>query len=365
MPNKNATFFLKPQSRFPSASTLPAIFRCARRGLPKRNSGEKGARPEQMAESVASSAPPPPRGAATSADALKRHPLWAAASGQRPVAGRGRGRGRPPSEAGDGGARFERISLLQLELQQAVTEEGAESALLSSDSEMDDSPKRRRGEDDHDGDYADGSDDEGARPKKAAKLPSGADAMAAAAFGGQARYAASELSDADSAASRTSSKRRKETKRSAFPVKGVRCVGCSLANRIGPVERFVSENVGRMSEVALWKLAALTWKREVAEPAQREGVEVVDWSWKEIANHFRLHTTNHVIGRTAMIQSLTAMRCQVEQCLVRVENGERTLDKANADLFLKIVAADSRERQLLAAGQAGGRGRGARPAGED
>ncbi len=314
---------------------------------------------------------------------MREHPLWKAASGQRPdppaARGRGRGRGKASSDAGDGGARFERISLLQLELQQAVTGDGAESALLSDDSDEErDSPKRKRaevGEEDEDFDEymdADESDADSPRPKKQkpsssnSKAPSAAGLMAAAAFGGQARYAESAVSDVESAASRTSSKRRKETYKQAFPVKGVRCVGCSLANRIGPVEKFVNANVGRMSEGALWKMAALTWKREVVEPARREGVEVVDWSWKEVANHFRLHTTNAVIGRTAMIQSLTAMRCQVEQCLVRVENGERTLDKANADLFLKIVAADSRERQLLAAGQPGaGRGRGARPAGED
>lgn len=330
--------------------------------------------------------PPPPRGTAHSAAALRQHPLWkAAAAGQGPrpdpppTRGRGRGKAKAPSDAGDGGARFERISLLQLELQQAVTGDGAESALLSDDSDEErDSPKRKRAEEVDDDDFdeyildEDESDAGSPRPKKKkpsssnSKPPSAADIMAAAAFGGQARYAESAVSDVESAASRTTSKRRKATHKQAFPVKGVRCVGCSLANRIGPVERFINENVGRMSEGALWRLASLTWKREVVEPARREGVEVVEFPWKDIANHFRLHTTNQVIGRTAMIQSLTAMRCQVEQCLVRVENGERTLDKANADLFLKIVAADSRERQLLAAGAPGaGRGRGARPAGEE
>ena len=339
-----------------------------------------------MADSPSySEPPPPPRGTAQSAAALRQHPLWQAAAGQGPrpdpppARGRARGRGKPASDAGDGGARFERISLLQLELQQAVTGDGAESALVSDESDDEcDSPKQTRteegGEDDFDEYNVD--DDEAGSPSpnkkrkqkpsaSSSKRASAADIMAAAAFGGQARYAESAGSDAESAPSRTSSKRRKATYKSAFPVKGVRCVGCSLANRVGPVERFVNENVGRMSENALWKMASLTWRREVVAPAQREGVEVVDFPWKDVANHFRLHTTNQVIGRTAMIQSLTAMRCQVEQCLVRVENGERTLDKANADLFLKIVAADSRERQLLAAGAAAGRGRGARLASEE
>lgn len=294
---------------------------------------------------------------------------------------RGRGRGKAPSESGDAGARFERISLLQLELAQAVTGDGAESALMS---ESEASPKRGRerstareggeegGEEgEHEVDYYEEEEeesdgDEPVRKKQASDWqPRAAPAaMAAAAFGGRARYAESAASDVESSVSKTSSGKRKDAYRSAFPLKGVRCVGCSLASRIQPVERFVNENVGRMSEAALWKSASLVWRREVAEPAEREGVPFVDWPWKDVANHFRLHTTNQVIGRTSMIQSLTAMRCQVEQSLIRVENGERTLDKANADLFLKIVAADSRERQLLAAGQGAGRGRGGRAAEE-
>eukprot|EP00966_Prymnesium_polylepis_P225510 5216819-Prymnesium_polylepis.1 len=59
-----------------------------------------------------------------------------------------------------------------------------------------------------------------------------------------------------------------------------------------------------------------------------------------------------------MINTLTAMRCQVEAVLVRNDNGERTLDKNNAELALKILAAESRERQLLQADRPGGRGRG-------
>jgi hypothetical protein len=60
-----------------------------------------------------------------------------------------------------------------------------------------------------------------------------------------------------------------------------------------------------------------------------------------------------------MIQSLSAMRYQLEGKLIRVEGEERELDKQNAELTLKVLAAESRERQLLAAAASGGRGRGA------
>lgn len=360
---------------------------------------------------TASEAPPPATSQSHSASSLHAHPLWQQAAGRGrgssssmpppPARGRGRGRGAQPPLDPDSGARYERISLLAVELQQGATGgDGADSTLLSSDDE--DAPgawsssKQKKTaaadeeeEEEEDYDYDEdeverlsvaGSMDESVRPRKDAnrKAPAKtatapanpADMMAATAFG-CTKDLFVDTSDSESAVSRTSSKRKRDSYKQAFPVKGVTCVGCALANRIAPVERFVNNNVGRMSENALWKMAALTWKLEVVEPAKREGVTVVGWAWRDVANHFRLHTTNAIVGRTHMIQSLTAMRCQVEQRLVRVENGERELDKTNADLCLKIVAAESRERSLLAAsisGPTGGRGGGkggSRPAGEE
>lgn len=354
--------------------------------------------------------PPVATGQSHSAAALHAHPLWQQAAGRgrgssssMPApAPRGRGRGRDvqrPLDT-DAGARYERISLLQVELQQGATGgDGADSMLLSSDDE--DAPgassakKQKRATESHgadgeeeDYDYDDNDDDVErlsvagseddpgfrrdafAHKAKTTTAVNPAEMMAATAFGGvQGLFG--DGSDSESAVSGTSSKRKRESYKQAFPVKGVTCVGCALANRIAPVERFVNNNVGRMSETALWKMAALTWKLEVVEPAKREGVAVVDWAWREVANHFRLHTTNAVVGRTHMIQSLTAMRCQVEQRLVRVENGERELDKTNADLILKILTAESRERTLLAtsmgipaSGRGSGKG-GSHPAGDD
>lgn len=333
-----------------------------------------------------------------------------------PPRGRGRAGAQAPLDP-DSGARYERISLLAVELQQGATGgDGADSALLSSDDEdgvgaYDRSTgKKRAAEDDEeeeDYDYEDDDETDGMhgstdgdasgrkKPARSSKrhknMPT--DIMAATAFGEHTdMFGETSDSESVSAVSRTSSKRKRDTYKQVFPVKGVRCVGCALANRIAPVERFVNNNVGRMSESALWKMAALTWKLEVVEPAKKEGVMVVEWLWRDVANHFRLHTTNAVVGRTHMIQSLTAMRCQVEQRLVRVENGERELDKVNADLCLKvrrprephtpnvyltfllvfvpqIVAAESRERTLLASSfgsTPSGRGKGGqRPAGEE
>ena len=353
--------------------------------------------------SPSNSEPPPAAAVQTHpAQQLHQHPLWRVASGAEKPANppqpsrRGRGRGAPQTHTDpDAGARYERISLLAVELQQCATGgDGADSALLTSEDEDDfesSEKKHKKVESDEEEPYevedvdqfADrlstaGSDDskfntereptsKGGRTKKK-HVANTADMMATAAFGGGFRDMFADDSDTASAASHASCKRKRDSFKRACKVKGVECVGCVLANRIGPVEKFVNSNVGRMSENALWKMAALTWKLEVVEPAKAEGVNIVDWPWRDVANHFRLHTTNQVVGRTNMIQSLTAMRCQVEQRLVRVENGERELDKTNADLVLKILAAESRERTLLATSQSGvGRGRGSsqKPAGED
>ena len=97
----------------------------------------------------------------------------------------------------------------------------------------------------------------------------------------------------------------------------------------------------------LWQ--ALCYKREVAEPTEREGAPVPSWSWKEVRIHYELHATGNFVARHKMIRSLQCMRQQQEERLVRVDNGEKELDRQGADLMLKIMQAESRERQLLEA----------------
>lgn len=60
----------------------------------------------------------------------------------------------------------------------------------------------------------------------------------------------------------------------AFPVTGVTCVGCALPGKIQPVVDFIAKNMSSMSELALYKMAALVYKTKVADPAEEEGVDV-------------------------------------------------------------------------------------------
>ena len=321
------------------------------------------------------SAPPLASGQQMSAAQLSNHPVWAASRGEGPRqsihypgnSGK-RKKGGPPSELGDGGPapKYERISLAELEARQHADCDGADSRIDSEDEDewtriqpaeskrkraskgpreekgenAKNSYKSKKGEDDDVEESSDEEYDDGGRRRKLAGL------MGAAAFGGGSahHYGAS---DAASEQSVTSSQRHKDAMKDAFPVRGLSCVGCALSNRIGPVNKFVRDYISQMTEDALFKMAALCYRREVAEPAVREGAPVPPWSWKDVRAHYELHTTGNWVARHKIIRQLQCMRSQAEQRMVRVDNGEKELDRANADLLLKIVAAESKERALL------------------
>jgi hypothetical protein len=320
---------------------------------------EQGNPPSPSIAGSDASAAPAPSGQQVSAAQLSQHPLWQAARGEGPrpavppAGGGKKKKSKPPSEVGDAGPapKYERISLAELEARQHADADGADSRIDSDDEDewsrvrTSSEPKRKRSskgprEEKGEEDEESSDDDDGGRRKKLAGL------MGAAAFGGASaqHYGAS---DAASEQSVTSSQRRKDAMKDAFPVRGLSCVGCALSNRIGPVNRFVKDYISQMTEDALFKMAALCYRREVAEPAEREGAPVPPWSWKDVRSHYELHSTGNWVARHKMIRQLQCMRSQAEQRLVRVDNGEKELDRANADLLLKIVAAESKERQLL------------------
>ena len=174
---------------------------------------------------------------------------------------------------------------------------------------------------------------------------------AQAAFGG-GYGACSACSDgeSDSQLSGTSSARKKQAFKAAFPVKGIDCVGCMLVKKIAPVEKFIKDHMNKMSEEALWKMAALTYIREVQEPRKREGVLSPNWAWKDVRTHFLVHCSDQQISRTFTVKSLQTARFNVEQRLIRVTDGEREIDKAGAELMLKLIKEESAQRQLLAGG---------------
>lgn len=361
-----------------------------------------------------SDAAPPanPRGQNFQSSALRQSALWGrnpppqVRSGRGGAGGRGRGRGSGASVSGEpgDGPRYERLSSLMMEPEFRQTAEGGASTLFSEDdgyqndvlgkrgkkssksskkkrplqrdddsvcaeSEVDgqDGVERALDSDEEEGEADASSRKRGKRPAKHsssaetkdARSDAVAAALAAAAFGGSRAAGNGSDSDSDESESQFSqmSAEKRAAEKAAFPIRGITCVGCALPHRIGPVESFVVNNICRMSEEAVWKHAALVYKLEIQDKAKKEGGIAPGWSYKDIRSHYTLHSTNPIIARQTSILQLQLMRETISNRLVRNEDGVRELDKANADLYLKVLKSESTERGLLAnllSGVAGG-----------
>lgn len=200
---------------------------------------------------------------------VPQHPVWAAAAGAGRGAGAANKNGRPEKMYGP-------ISMVELEIRgRGDLDGGSSTASVRGDADKDrhgregkKGKKRHKRPREYDDEAVDDDDDDGLG--SSASLD-----MAGAAFGGAAatgRVAcASEASD--DGASVTSSVVRARHER-AFPVTGVTCVGCALPGKIQPVVDFIAKNMSSMSELALYKMAALVYKTKVADPAEEEGVDV-------------------------------------------------------------------------------------------
>ena len=139
----------------------------------------------------------------------------------------------------------------------------------------------------------------------------------------------------------------REAKKKAFPVRGVVCVGCSLGSRIAPVNRFISQHISSVADDSLWRLAALVYRNEVYQKAKNHGAPAPKWKWASIRSHYELHVSSNLVQRHKMLRTLQLMRTQIEQRLVRVDGSEKEVDKSSADMLLKVVAAESKERLAL------------------
>jgi hypothetical protein len=341
------------------------------------------------------SIPPVAQGQHTSANALKHtHPLWQRAAGHAPPADTTR---RARSNGEHGAPRFEPLSAFALEMNGFRHNADGDSALFS-DSESSDGKRSRRGEsnrgrkkaantqknkvpridrnkqkrsgddgDDDDEDNEDNEDDEDDEDDEDECKASGARTgntrfdettfnplFASAAFGTThnpkpgGTLVQSPSMGTMSDASATSSKAMRRAHRAAFPVKGVLCPGCTLVKHIQPVENFIYTNMEKMSEDALWKFAALTYVREVQVPCNRENVLVPNWGWKDLRTHYLLHNCSSRIARMATCRQLQTMRYAVDQRLMRINDGEREVDKTGCELMLKIIKAESEQRTSLA-----------------
>ena len=204
---------------------------------------------------------------AAGANAAPQHPVWAAAAGR---GGGAANKGRSDNVYGP-------ISMMELEIRGRGDLDGGSStaSVRGGDAKKKDahsrqSKKAKKGKRPREYDDDDDSDDSDNEAGSSASLD-----MAGAAFGGATtkNRAACASEASDDGVSVTSSVVRRRHER-AFPITGVTCVGCALPAKIQPVTEFISKNMSTMSELALYKMAALVYKTKVAEPAEEEGVDV-------------------------------------------------------------------------------------------
>jgi len=289
----------------------------------------------------------PQAAAGAAAPAPPAHPVWAAA------AGRGGGGGNKQAPRHE--SMYAPISMMELEIRGRNDLDGASSTASDRggrgrgrSSDKRDKGKRRPREYDDEG----GDEEEDDAGRDGAESAASVD-IAGAAFGGAATKKAcrpcGSATESDDGESVTSSVVRARHER-AFPITGVTCVGCALPAKITPVSDFIAKNMSTMSELALYKMAALVYKTKVADPAEEEGVDVPPWDWKEVRAHYQLHSVDSRMQRYENIRTLSAMRKTLEMQLLKrdQETGEQWLDKNNAESIMKVIAASSRELTLLA-----------------
>lgn len=142
-------------------------------------------------------------------------------------------------------------------------------------------------------------------------------------------------------------------RRNIFPVRGVKCVACMLGNRMAPVSEFVHNHASGMLPTTLFRMAAAVYKSKIAEPCRVEGVEAPDVSWKDLRQHYTMHCVDGRINKISGIRALTSMR-KVLECngLLRPQAdtdcvSAPELDKTSADLYMRILTLESKERQGL------------------
>ena len=303
---------------------------------------------------AANGAPPPP----AAQQQQQQHPLWRRAAGQAPP-GDKRGRKGPQDPPPITTSRFAPISMIELELRTRTELDGA-SSVASDDG------KRRRAT--KLADYGDDDASEAEQPRPRSRRRSGRgqthactddedEDVANAAFGLGASTALSiAQSDTDDSVSVTSSTARAEQRR-AFPLTGITCVGCAMPTKVIAIDDFVRTSCDKMTEHALYKMAALVYKQKVIEPAQAEGVSAPEWNWKDIRAHYTLHRIDPRMQRLQNVRCLQLMRSTLELQLLREdEEGERSLDHGNTDKVLKVTQQLSREISLLNEGAGAGPG---------
>lgn len=272
--------------------------------------------------SPTSSAPPQARGVSMSASALSENPVFKRARGEKVLVGAHVGTAEEPMSRP--------ISTAELEMKFFANADGAES-VCDDDADAETGKKKKSKKKDQ---------PESSRGLNADQL----DALVEdAAFGGT-----SKPQDDNASESEASSVVVQNAPRGPLRLNGVTCVACALAASMNPVEEFLCENLGKLSDEAIYRNAAEIYERDIAGPARREGAETPRIPWKFLQVHYEQHSLDPIIQRHTELRALQKMRTMLTLGACRDDgSGHVDLDMAKSNQTLKIMREERGLRQEL------------------
>ncbi len=271
---------------------------------------------EAVPDSPASSAPPAVRGITLPATSLSENPVFKRARGERVATG---GAANVPDDA----PATRPISAAELEMRFFNTADGAESVIGDDDEEEHKKKKSKK---------------KGTSGPSKGLAPNQIDALVnAAAFGESSRKDDEDVDDgaSDSAAS---SVLVQQTQKGLLRFNGISCVCCALAASMDTIEAFLRDNLGKLQDEAIYKMAAEIYEKDIRGPADREGAETPKVTWKSMQLHFEQHSLDPVIQRHVQLRALQKMRTLLSLSAGRDDgSGNTMLDIGTSNQILKVL----------------------------
>lgn len=305
--------------------------------------------------SPASSAPPAAQGMSIPAASLSENPVFKRARGEKVMVG------ARPANLNDGDE-ARPISSTELEMRYYALQDGTESVY---DEEFGDTRKKKRKKSVVVVEGTEGLDGDGGK-RRAAEQGLRSDQIASlvneAAFGepstavrsaraGEANGGVGVVDDGDDGASESAASSGwagAPGSNGLLRLNGITCVACALAASMNPVEDFLRENLGKLSDEAIYRNAHEVYERDIAAPARREGADTPRISWKSLQVHYEQHSLDPIIQRHTQLRALQKMRTLLSLGACRDDGtGNSVLDLKKSDQVMKIIDKERGLRQEL------------------
>lgn len=303
--------------------------------------------------SPASSAPPAAQGVSIPASSLSENPVFKRARGEKVMVG------ARPANLNDMSEKRP-ISSTELEMRYYALADGTESVY---DEDFGETRKKKRKKSVVVVEGTEGPDGDGTK-RRAAQTGLRSDQLDSlvndAAFGGpstasragpagEADGGANAIDDHDDDASESAASSGWAGPGSnGLRLNGITCVACALAASMNPVADFLRENLGMLSDEAIYRNAHEVYERDIAAPARREGADTPRISWKVLQVHYEQHSLDPIIQRHTQLRGLQKMRTLLNLGACRDDGtGNSVLDMKMSDQVMKIIDKERALRQEL------------------